>query len=73
MMKEKKVVRIDTEMIRLDHLLKFSGATETGGQAKMLIQSGSVTVNGQVCTMRGKKIRPGDTAETEDLFIEVQA
>ena len=53
-------IQIKTEYIKLQDLLKFAGAVETGGDAKLIIQEGRVTVNGQVCTMRGKKIRPGD-------------
>ena len=56
-------VKIETEFIRLQDLLKFAGAVETGGEAKLLIQEGGVRVNGEVCTMRGKKLRPGDVAE----------
>ena len=57
---EKEIVKIDTPFIRLDALLKFAGATDTGGQAKVLVQSGSVTLNGETCTQRGKKLVPGD-------------
>ncbi|MBE6856719.1 MAG: RNA-binding S4 domain-containing protein [Ruminococcus sp.] len=53
-------ISITTEFIKLDALLKFSGLAETGGEAKILIQNGEVLVNGEVCTMRGKKIRSGD-------------
>ena len=53
-------VEISTEFIKLDSFLKFCGAAETGGQAKELVQGGKVLVNGEVCTMRGKKLRPGD-------------
>ncbi len=56
-------ITIDTPFIRLDALLKFSGAVGTGGEAKAAVQSGKVKVNGEVCTMRGKKLRPGDRAE----------
>ena len=49
-------IKIDTEFIRLDALLKFGGALSTGGQAKLVIQDGLVKVNGEVCTMRGKKM-----------------
>lgn len=59
---QQKTISITTEFIRLADLLKFAGATETGGQAKALVQSGAVLVNGEVCTMRGKKLRPGDRA-----------
>ena len=53
-------IKIETEFIKLDSLLKFANVVPTGGEAKLAIQDGDVTVNGQVCTMRGKKIRPGD-------------
>ena len=52
-------IRITTEFIKLDALLKFAGLCETGGEAKELIQGGAVKVNGEVCTMRGKKCRAG--------------
>ena len=60
---QKEHVQITTEFIKLDSLLKFAGVAGTGGEAKDAIQSGDVTVNGEVCTMRGKKIRPGDVVE----------
>ena len=53
-------ILIHTEFIKLDSLLKLAGLVETGGEAKLLIQNGQVEVNGEVCTMRGKKLRPGD-------------
>ena len=53
-------ILIHTEFIKLDALLKYAGLCETGGEAKECVQSGEVQVNGEVCTMRGKKIRPGD-------------
>ena len=56
-------IQITTEYIKLQDLLKFSGAAETGGEAKEAIQAGEVRVNGEVCTMRGKKLRPGDRAD----------
>ena len=55
-------IQIHTEFIKLQDLLKFAGVVETGGDAKLIIQEGRVTVNGEVCTMRGKKLRPGDLA-----------
>ena len=58
-------IRINTDFIKLDALLKFAGLCETGGEAKELIQGGAVKVNGEVCTMRGKKCRAGDTVELE--------
>ena len=48
-------ILIHTEFIKLDALLKFAGLCETGGEAKELVQGGAVKVNGEVCTMRGKK------------------
>jgi len=55
-----KTVTITTEFIKLQDLLKFANLVETGGEAKECGKAGEVTVNGEVCTMRGKKIRPGD-------------
>ena len=52
-------IPITTEFIKLEAFLKFSGAVETGGEAKNLIQNGDVLVDGEVCTMRGKKLTPG--------------
>ena len=56
-------VVIGTEFIKLDAALKFANALESGGLAKAVIQDGLVKVNGEVCTMRGKKLRPGDKVE----------
>ena len=53
-------ILIHTEFIKLDALLKLAGMVETGGEAKVLIQEGEVSVNGEVCLQRGRKIRPGD-------------
>ena len=55
-----KTIVIRTEFIKLQDLLKFANLVETGGEAKEYVQNGEVQVNGEVCTMRGKKIRPGD-------------
>ena len=57
-----ETIAITTEYIRLDACLKLTGMVDTGGQAKVLIQEGRVSVNGETCTMRGKKLRPGDRA-----------
>ncbi len=65
-------IRIETEFIRLDSLLKLSGLVETGGQAKFVIQGGEVLVNGEACAMRGKKLRPGDTAEYHGKKVQVE-
>ena len=66
-------IQIHTEFIKLQDLLKFSGAVETGGDAKRMIQEGRVAVNGETCTMRGKKMRPGDRAVIDgELELVVQ-
>lgn len=65
-------IKINTEYIKLDALLKFAGAVGTGGEAKLSIQEGEVKVNGQVCTMRGRKLRPGDRAELPGLTLVVE-
>ena len=66
-----ETIQIHTEFIKLQDLLKFAGAVETGGQAKELIQAGMVTVNGEVCTMRGKKCVPGDTVELDGRTVRI--
>ena len=69
-------IKITTEYIKLDQLLKFSGVAESGADAKNMITEEIVRVNGEVCTMRGKKIRIGDKVlvkfEDEQLTIEVE-
>lgn len=70
---EKASVSITTEYIKLDALLKLADAVSSGGEAKILIQEGEVTVNGETCTQRGKKLRPGDVAVLSgELEITVQ-
>lgn len=66
-----EIIKINEEFIRLDSLMKFSGLCNSGGRAKFLIQGGEVKLNGEVCTMRGKKIRPGDRIEYKGRTIEV--
>ena len=68
---EHRQVKISTEFIKLEALLKFEVMAETGGDAKERIQAGEVTVNGEVCTMRGKKLRPGDKAALDGVELEV--
>ena len=53
-------VVIGTEFIKLESAMKFANAIESGGMAKTVIQDGLVSVNGETCTMRGKKLYPGD-------------
>ncbi|MGN0982122.1 MAG: RNA-binding S4 domain-containing protein [Candidatus Limivicinus sp.] len=64
-------ITIDTEYIKLDSLLKFAAVVGTGGEAKYVISEGMVTVNGEVCTMRGKKLRPGDKVSFQGLDFEI--
>ena len=54
-------VIIQTEFIKLESAMKLSNCVPSGGIAKTIIQDGEVSVNGEVCTMRGKKLYPGDT------------
>ena len=56
-------IQITTEFIKLDALLKFAALVGTGGEAKYVIAEGLVKVNGEVCTMRGKKLRADDVVE----------
>lgn len=66
-------IAISTESIKLDAFLKFANAVETGGMAKGLIEEGLVSVNGETCLQRGKKLRPGDRVELEGNIFEVTA
>ncbi len=67
------IQKIYTEFIRLDTLMKLASLTQTGGQAKELIQAGQVSVNGERCTQRGKKLIPGDCVTFEDNTVEIAA
>ena len=64
-------ILINTEVIKLDSLLKFAALVGTGGEAKVVISEGMVKVNGEVCTMRGKKIYPGDKVDFDRFSLEV--
>ena len=65
-------ITIDREFIKLQDLLKLGGAVDTGGMAKVVIQNGEVEVNGEIRTMRGKKMRKGDYAVFDGLKLEVE-
>lgn len=65
-------VKITTDFIKLDQLLKFAGAAAIGSEAKELVLEGKVKVNGEICTMRGKKIRSGDTVTVNGQDIAVE-
>ena len=71
MKQETMEVTIQTEYIKLDSLLKFAGLCDTGGFPKELEQQDAVREHGEVCTMRGKKIRPGDTVEEDRFLVHV--
>ena len=66
-------IKIKTEFIKLEQLLKYASLTGTGGEAKYVISEGMVSVNGEICTMRGKKIHPGDKVEFAENFLLVEA
>ena len=68
-----KTVAIYTPFIRMDELLKFAGVVLSGGEAKELIQGGLVQYNGEICTMRGKKVYPGDKVRYNGVTYEVVA
>ncbi len=65
-------IKIETEFIKLDSLLKFAALVGTGGEAKAVIAQGLVKVNGESCLMRGKKIRPGDRVSFMDNELVVE-
>lgn len=69
---DSEIVEISGDFIRLDALLKFSAIAETGGDAKIMVQDGLVSVNEEVCTQRGKKIRPGDIVRLGKTELVVQ-
>lgn len=71
---EHRIIEITTEFIKLDSLLKFAGIAAVGGEAKFMVTSGAVLVNGEVCTMRGKKIRAGDvvTVPCDSVTLEIR-
>lgn len=70
-MTKMETITITTEFIKLDALLKFAAAVGTGGEAKQVIADGMVTVNGETCTQRGKKLRNGDRVEFAGLAFEI--
>ncbi len=62
---------ITTEFIKLQDLLKLASLVSTGGEAKLAVAEGRAVVNGEVCTQRGKKLRPGDTVSFDGQEITV--
>ena len=69
--RHEEIIKISTPFIKLDSLLKFAGAAETGAMAKQFILDGRVKVNGEVCTSRGKKIRAGDTVSVFSVDYKI--
>ena len=65
--RQREKIEISTPFIKLDSLLKFAGAAETGAVAKQLVQEGRVKVNGEVCTARGKKIKTSRKFKLESV------
>ena len=66
-----ETIAIKTEYIKLDALLKYAALLASGGEAKTVVAEGLVKVNGEVCTMRGKKLRPGDRVEFGGRTVEI--
>ena len=64
-------IKIDTEFIKLDALLKFANLVSSGGEAKIRIAEGEVLVNDVPCTMRGKKLRTGDTVSLDGETVKI--
>lgn len=67
-----ETVKINTPFIKLDAFLKYINEASTGGEAKYYIEEGEIRVNGEICRMRGKKIRPGDTVIFKDTQYTVK-
>lgn len=69
--RQEEIIKIKTEFIKLDSLLKFSGLAESGSFAKMMIEESNIRVNGERCTARGKKIRSGDIVSVRNIDLKV--
>lgn len=66
-------LKISSEFIKLDSALKLADIAQTGGHAKLLVQDGEIRVNGEVCTQRGKKLRPGDKLQFGRQIFEIKS
>ncbi|EES50591.1 S4 domain protein YaaA [Clostridium botulinum E1 str. 'BoNT E Beluga'] len=71
MQKNMNKIEINTEIIKLDAFLKWSGIASLGSEAKIYIQEGLIKVNGEICLQRGKKLKAGDIIEFEDEKFEI--
>lgn len=69
--KKRKQLKIDTDFIRLDSALKYADIAATGGHAKIIIGDGEIKIDGEPCTMRGKKLRQGDSFEYNGTIYEI--
>lgn len=69
--RKKIKIEISTPYIKLDSLLKFAGAAETGAMAKQIVQEGRVKVNGEICSARGRKIKNGDIVSYLNMDYEI--
>ncbi|MCC8191468.1 MAG: RNA-binding S4 domain-containing protein [Ruminococcus sp.] len=69
---DKEQIKITTEYIKLDSFMKFSNMVMSGGDAKGVISEGRIKVNGEVCTMRGKKLRVGDKVQIDEADVEFE-
>lgn len=69
--RHEEIIKIKTDYIKLDSLLKFSGIAEIGSFAKMMIEESIIKVNGERCTARGKKIRNGDVVSVRNIDLKV--
>ncbi len=67
-----ETITIKTEYIKLDALLKFAALVSSGGEAKEVVGEGLVSVNGEVCTMRGKKLRGGDVVSFSGKTVRIE-
>lgn len=68
-----KELKIFTEFIKLESAMKLANCVESGGMAKNLILDGEVTVKGQVCTIRGKKLYPGDCFSFQGVTYRIES
>lgn len=66
-----EILSIRTEFIKLQDAMKLANLVESGGEAKVVIQEGDVSVNGEVCTQRGRKLRPGDSFTFDGITCRI--
>ena len=66
-----ETIAIRTDYIKLDAALKFASLVSSGGEAKTVVAEGLVRVNGEVCTMRGRKLRAGDAVGFDGETVEI--